>query len=59
MIEMEQMMERLLEGMEAKMDSNQKKAEADWDELKAIMNAEIKWTPTRKSWRPAWRNWKK
>jgi hypothetical protein len=33
------MMERLLARMEAKMDSNQKKAEADRDELKAFMNA--------------------
>jgi ATP/maltotriose-dependent transcriptional regulator MalT len=38
-MEMEKMMERLIARKEAKMDLNQKKAEADWDELKAIMKA--------------------
>jgi hypothetical protein len=39
MIEMVQMLERLLARMEAKMDSNQKKAEADRDELKAKLDS--------------------
>jgi hypothetical protein len=39
MMEMVQMMEFLLARMEAKMDSNQKKAEADRDELKAKLDS--------------------